>query len=151
MVSERYGIAFAETLHYLKGINESDINKIPKKFMQFLQDHSAKNYEVNFDYSKPLNDLELKDETYGIISVICLNWWCETDEEKELLKKHLIENEQKKQMELLEKYNPDDLFRKKENCIKPVEEQATQEVCLIEYKESVFKKIWNKILSIFKK
>ena len=36
MVNERYAVAMAETLHYLKGINSNDVNKIPKKLMNFL-------------------------------------------------------------------------------------------------------------------
>ena len=35
MVNEKYAIAMAETLHYLKGINQNDIDKIPSKFMKF--------------------------------------------------------------------------------------------------------------------
>ena len=44
MVDEKYSIAIAETLHYLKGINQSDINKIPNKFMNFLKENSLQNY-----------------------------------------------------------------------------------------------------------
>ena len=32
MVNERYSKAMAETLHYLKGIRQNDIKKIPNKF-----------------------------------------------------------------------------------------------------------------------
>lgn len=39
MVNERYKIAITETLHYLKGISNDDINKIPNKFMTFLKNN----------------------------------------------------------------------------------------------------------------
>ena len=85
MINEKYGIAITETLHYLKGINQEDINKIPKKFMVFLKENASKNYSCNFDYTKPLKELNLTNETKGLISMICLNYWCETDEQKKLL------------------------------------------------------------------
>ena len=36
MVNEKYSIAMCETLRYLKGINQDDLNKIPSKFIKFL-------------------------------------------------------------------------------------------------------------------
>ena len=56
MINEKYGIAICETLHYLNGINQKDLNKIPRKFMQFLNDNCLKDYKCNFDYTKPLKE-----------------------------------------------------------------------------------------------
>ena len=61
MVNERYAIAMAETLHYLKGINSNDVNKIPKKLMKLLEDNASKTYVCNFDYTKPLKELKLNE------------------------------------------------------------------------------------------
>lgn len=52
MVNEKYAIAMAETLHYLKGINQNDIDKIPSKFMKFLKDNASQDYVCEFDYTK---------------------------------------------------------------------------------------------------
>ena len=70
MVNERYGIAMAETLHYLKGISQDDINRIPDKFMNFLKNNASQNYECKFDYTRPLKELNLKNETRGLIAMI---------------------------------------------------------------------------------
>lgn len=45
--------------------------------------------------------------------MICLNYWCITDEQKEKFKSHLTENEMKFQEEMRRKYNPDNLFKNK--------------------------------------
>ena len=82
MVNERYGIAMAETLHYLKGISQDDINKIPDNFITFLKNNASQNYECKFDYTRPLKELNLKNETRGLIAMICLNYWCETEDQK---------------------------------------------------------------------
>ena len=72
-----------------------------------------------------------------------------TDEEKKILNKALKENEIKYRNKLREQYNPDDIFKnnkhkkEKENIVK-------NEIYITEYKESLFKKIINKIRNIFK-
>lgn len=117
MVNERYGIAMAETLHYLKGISQDDINKIPDNFITFLKNNASQNYECKFDYTRPLKELNLKNETRGLIAMICLNYWCETEEQKDAFREHLNKNEKQYQEELRKKYNPDDIFHKKTSSV----------------------------------
>ena len=146
MVNERYKIAMAETLHYFKGISQTDINKIPNKFMTFLKDNASKDYNCDFDYTKPLNELNLKNETRGLIAMICLNYWCETEEQKNNLKKHLTENEKQYQEELKKKYKTDNIFQKKENTTENIVENKLP--VKIE-KETIFKRIFNRIMKLF--
>ena len=61
MVNERYSVAMSETLHYLKGINQKDLDRIPNKFIQFLNDNCLIDYECNFDYTKPLKELDISN------------------------------------------------------------------------------------------
>lgn len=137
MVNERYGIAMAETLHYLKGISQDDINKIPDNFITFLKNNASQNYECKFDYTRPLKELNLKNETRGLIAMICLNYWCETEEQKDAFREHLNKNEKQYQEELRKKYNTDDLFKNKKAKVETVENA----VAMLEYKESIFTKI----------
>lgn len=150
MVNERYGIAISETLHYLKGIRQEDIDKIPNKFMEFLEKNKLKDYKCDFDYTKTLKELNVSDEARGIIATICLNYWCENEEQKERFKKHLNDNEKIFQEELLKKYNPNDLFKKNEineNIL-----NRTKNMQVIEYKERKwYKKIFERLLNIFRK
>lgn len=148
MVSVRNANAMAEVIYYLKGIKQEDIDKIPKKFIQYLNENASKEYKCDFDYNKPLKELNLLDETRGIIGMICYNYWCVTEKQKEQYLKRLSQNEQQYQKILNKKYNPDNIFGKKkldfiENTTNPTE--------ITEYKESIFKKFINKIKSIFSK
>ena len=149
MVSVTYANAMAETLYYLKGIRQEDIDKIPKKFMEFLEENASKDYECNFDYTKPLKELNLRDETKGIIGAICLNFLCSSDEQKKMLLDKLKINEQNYQEELREKYNPDNIFKNdKTEIAKPVpNEMALKPV----EKQSILERIFSKIKSVFKK
>ena len=45
----------------------------------------------------------------------------------------------------------ENLFKDKKETSKTIEETRSKEVALVEDNESLFKKIWNKIISIFKK
>ena len=74
MISVQYSNAMAETLHYLKGIRKEDVDKIPNKFLNFLNENASESYKCDFDYTKPLSELDLLPETKGIIGIICLNY-----------------------------------------------------------------------------
>lgn len=154
MVNERYAVAISETLHYLKGISQNDLDRIPNKFIQFLNDNCWKDYKCNFDYTKPLRELDISNEARGLIAMICLNYWCTNEEQKEIFKKHLTENELKYQEELRKKYNSDNIFNNKPNYIKEsIKESNIQEnIAMVEYiKLKWYQKIFNKILYIFRK
>ena len=152
MVNERYGIAMAETLHYLKGISQDDINKIPDNFITFLKNNALQNYECKFDYTRPLKELNLKNETRGLIAMICLNYWCETEDQKNSFIEHLNKNEKKYQEELREEYNIDDIFKKKEFI--PKVEKTTENIDknrlpVQAERENIFKRVFNRIMKIF--
>lgn len=152
MVNERYGIAMAETLHYLKGISQDDINKIPDNFITFLKNNASQNYECKFDYTRPLKELNLKNETRGLIAMICLEYWCETEEQKNSFREHLNENEKRYQEELRKKYNMDDIFKKKELSpeVEIIGENIDADKLPIQAEqENIFKRIFNRIMKIF--
>lgn len=148
MVNVRNANAMAEVVYYLKGIRQEDINKIPKKLLQFLNENASKEYKCNFDYNKPLKELNLLDEARGIIGMICYNYWCVDEIQKEQYINKLNKNELKYQEILHEKYNPDNLFKNKDEKI--IEENVTTTE-MIEYKENLFKKLIVKIKRFFHK
>ena len=152
MVNIQYSNAMAEVLHYLKGIRKEDIEKISKNFLKFIEENSSKEYVCKFDYNKPLKELELLNETRGIIGTICLNYWCQNEEQRQNYLNKLSENERKYQEEIQEKYNLDNLFKNRvKDKSKNLEENETQKVNIIEYKESVFIKIKNWFKNLFYK
>ncbi|MBR3162938.1 MAG: hypothetical protein IKF17_02400 [Clostridia bacterium] len=136
MVNVRNANAMAEVVYYLKGIRQEDINKIPKNLLQYLNDNASKEYECNFDYNKPLKELNLLDEARGIIGMICYNYWCVDEIQKKQYIDRLNTNELQYQEKLHEKYNPDNLFKNKNR--KNIEENVTTTE-MIEHKENIFK------------
>lgn len=141
MVDVKNANAISEVLHYLKGINQTDIDKLPNKLMNFLEENASKDYICDFDYTKPLSELDLLDETKGLLGLICLNYWCETEEEKAEFTRKLNENENQYQKELREKYNPDDIFKK--DTLAEVQASDTADLPSNIQKENIFTKIKN--------
>ena len=95
--------------------------------------------------------MKLKDKTKSLITMIYLNYFCDETQKKntQLILKN---NEEKYQKALREKYNPDNIFdhKQKERFVEE-KEVITDEMAMVEYKESIFRKIINKILKIFQK
>lgn len=147
MISVEYSVAISEVLDILKHTNKKDVNKISPEFMSFLKDNEFKEYISKFDHTNGIASLELSEKAIGILSVINSKFWC-TPEQKEIFDNIMNNNENKYQAELREKYNPDNLFKKQEQ-IKNTEEVMKNEVTMIEYKESIFNRLINKIKSVF--
>ncbi len=87
-----YSEAAVEVLDILQHTNKYDLKKIPKSFIKFLIKISSKTYKVEFDHTKPMNQLNLKDETKDILGFIYITWWCgekEKDEYKRCIKDNM--------------------------------------------------------------
>ena len=154
MFNNEYGEAAVEVLDILNNTNKSDVEKIPSNFIKFLVDNASKDYKVNLDHSKLISEMNLKEKTKELLGVIYINWWCDK-KDKENYMKQIKELEIKKQAEINEKYNPDKLFENKNKTQRYTNETKIDKVqneknAMIECKESIFKKFWNKILSLFK-
>lgn len=106
-----YSEAATEVLEILNNMNPEDINKIPKKFINFLEENCSKIYKPNFDLKKPIDELNLDSKTQALLGIIYLKYWANEEEKMEFNKK-LKKNEIKYQQEIREKYNPDKIFKK---------------------------------------
>lgn len=144
-MKEIYMDAFSEVNAILNIMPSNLFNKIPLKFRQMISEY--KNNSYNPQIEEPVEDYELKDETKIILSLIYRDFLC-SDEEKERLKVRDAQKLQEEEEQLREKYNPDNIFnnRKTENV-----ETVEEPVAMVEYKESFFTRIINKIKNIFRK
>ena len=139
--------AYAEVDKVLSFMENKYVEKIPKKMREMFKNEKLEGYNPSINPKVPLDEQDLQRKTLSILAMLNLNYWCESEEEKEELKKKFYENEKKYQEELREKYNPDNIFSKNQDNIIEPENNQTQ---LIEYKESVFRKILNKIREFLK-
>lgn len=135
---------YSEVYQILNLLGNEYIDKLPNSLFNMLKEKRDTNYIPKYNENKPLNEQNIKKETIEIIALLHLNYWCESEEEKNELKQILQNNESNYQQELRNKYNPDNIFKKRER-----EYIKQNQVAVIEYKESRFRKIINKIKKLF--
>lgn len=142
--------AYAEVDEILANMESIYVEKIPKKIRELFSNNRLEGYTPNINSKIPLDEQNLQKKTYSILAMLNLNYWCENENEKQELIAIYAENDRKKEEELREKYNPDNLFKNKTNIRQ--QEEMDKGTALVEYKEEkFFKKIINKIMSFFRR
>ena len=128
-MEENLAKSFAEVDKILSLMEDKYVQKIPRKMREMFKTEKQKEYKPNIDANMPLNEQNLQRKTLAILAMLNLNYWCETEEEKQELLKVYAENDKKKEQEIRDKYNPDNLFKKKEKIV----EEKAEHTELIEY------------------
>ena len=90
MFNKNYSEAAVEVLDILNHMNAKDLAKVSKKFITFLNENASRDYICNLDYSKKLNDMDLKKETRGLLAVMYRSYWCPKEELEDLQGKKAI-------------------------------------------------------------
>lgn len=117
MVSVKLSEGISETLDILNHMDKSYIDRIPKKFKEFLEKNKSDSYIPNLDHSKKINEMNLKEKTKNILAILYINYWC--DSEQKLKYANLLKrNEEKYLEESRKKYDPDNLFKNKTRNIR---------------------------------
>lgn len=139
--------AISETLEILKNVDKYFIERLPKKFLDFLEENKSNTYIPNLDYTIDLKDQNIREETKNLLGIMYLNYWSTSEEKKEYIK--LLNENEKKYEE--KKYDTNNLFKIEENKNMSTEEKVINEVALVQQNESFFRKVWRKILNTLKK
>ena len=124
-------LAYAEIDEILNLLEDDYRERVPKKVRDFFKEEKMKDYHPEIDIEKPLIEQNLKRETMVSLAILKLNYWCENEKEKQRFLNELDKNEEEKK-ELEEKYNPDNLFKKKQD------ESTENNLQIIEYKKPNF-------------
>lgn len=150
-MKQEYNEAFTEVNEIIKMMPDELVNKIPSKFREMLEDERDKEY--NPKIQEPLEECKLKNETIIILGLIYRDFLCSQDEKRRLQEKdarELQEIQKAIEDEIRQKYNPDDLFKKKNGNNN--EHQNFEETAIaVAQKEKWYKKIFNFIKKFIKK
>ncbi len=144
MSTNDYSIAFSQVLDVLQHSEIEVIEKIPLEIVKKIKEKSSKDYIQN---EKDNCNFNLTEKAKSILAVIYQDYLCD-DDEIQGFNQLLLQNEAEYQETLRKKYNPDNIFKNKKN----VEETSnnSENMQMIKYKESPFKKIMNKIKMLFR-
>ena len=146
MVATNYKNAFKEVYVILDSLVEEDYKKIPPELIENIYRNMNQDYKYELDEEQDLSTQKMLPETKAILFNIFRDY-LSTEEQKQKIIRMQKEEKQKNELKKREQYNTD-VFANKEQTNNS--EIHKEQVSLIKYKESIFKKIINKIKNIFK-
>ena len=138
-------ISFSEVYEIILHMDKELVKKIPVQFINFIKQNKKDNYITNIDYTKSINKQELQRGTRVILSIIYRDYLCDYEKKKELMQNDNIELK-KIEEELREKYNIDNLFKKKNNQLEAKEKRLT-----VNIQKKWYQKVWEFVNKLFKR
>lgn len=93
--------AYTEVNEILKMLPKEYVQKVPIKLRDMFEKTRINDYKVDLNPNKSIKEQNVVYETRVILTILKLNYWCESEEEKRRLKEKLINNNKK----LQEKYD----------------------------------------------
>lgn len=148
-VLDRNACAYKEIYEILKIFPSELVNKVPKDKIDFFYKNMDNSYEYNIS-KETFDGQTMLEETAAILTILFRDYWASAEQKEKLI--NFTENAQSiVEKENRERYNPDNLFKNR-NQENEIEENIIQnEVALVEYKETIFRRLIIKLKSIFYK
>lgn len=137
--------AYAEVYTILQELHEEEYNKIPPEVIKTIEANRNEEYEYELDDELELKDQPMLPETKAILFNLFRDYLA-TPEQKAKTIRMQNEARQKNEMKKQQMYNTD-IFANKPK--KNLAENSNETIQIVEYKESIFKRILNKIKSFF--
>ena len=135
--------AYAEVYTILQELNEEEYNKIPPKVIETIEANRNEKYEYELDEELKLKNQPMLPETKAILFNLFRDYLA-TPEQKAKIIRMQNEARQKNELKKQQTYNTDVFANKlKENLT----ENNNETMQTVEYKESILKRILNKIKS----
>lgn len=135
--------ALSEVYIILRYSDSNLINKIPLKFISMVNKFKDPSYKIQIDENKSLNEQKLLPETRQILALIYRDYLCDEKEREELIKKN-----NKKREEMNNTYDIKNVFEKRSNNIKEIN---NEEQLIVVKQEKWYDKIFKFFKNIFRK
>ena len=146
--------AYTEVYTILQDLNEEEYNKIPPEVIETLDANRNKEYEYFLDDGLELKDQPMLPETKAILFNLFRDYLA-TPEQKIKIIRMQNEARQKNELKKQQMYNTDVFANKSINKPTKIDENEVkankEKKQLVAYKENIFKRILNKIKSLFMK
>ena len=144
--------AYTEVYTILQDLNEEEYNKIPPEVIETLDANRNKEYEYFLDNELELKDQPMLPETKAILFNLFRDYLA-TPEQKIKIIRMQNEARQKNELKKQQMYNTDVFANKSINKPTKIDENEVEanneEKQIVIYKENIFKRILNKIKSLF--
>jgi len=146
---EVYHRAFKEFREIINFFPKNEYNKIPKTFIDFIEENMDNNYEYTVKHVDDFQNQEMLEETRVLLSIVYRDFLASNEEKRQIIKSEqedLLKDEKMKQ----EKYNVNTLFEKRKNEKIKKQNEVLVEKELVVLKEKWYKKLLNKIRDFFR-
>lgn len=151
-MEDNYSKAYKEVIEVLNYVPKESVDKIPQTMIDTFKAKMDKDYDFKVDINKSFDEQDLLEETKAIFANIFRDYWA-TPYQKERIEAKEKYDRQKLEEEKMQKYNPDDLFKKKN--VENVEENIEKENNIIDNSnlpiEVKKEKFYEKIINFFKR
>lgn len=132
---------YSQVYGILQMLGEEYINKIPSKLYNLIKEERMEEYSPKYSIDDDIQKQDISTEAMAIIALIHLNYWCESQKEKDELRELFKRNEEEYIKMQNEKYNPDNLFKREEREIQEEGTAKRQMLIVAEPKKNIFKKV----------
>ena len=132
MVNTEYKIAYSEVLEILKYISKEEFNKVPQDMLEMFKTNASNENQFIYDPNKTLQEQNVSEIARAIIAILFRDYWATENQKQKILNKQNLDREKMRE----EMYSPDNIFQK--HNIQHKENSTTNEVAIVEYKESIF-------------
>lgn len=139
---------YEEVYEILSYMDKITVMRVPEEILNTIKNKRNVNFKTRIDKKDIFNEENISKEAIDFLCWIDYKYWM--DENRKIkIDQIKFDKIRRYEEEKREKYASDNLF-KKQDQVKKTEEVMTNEVAMVEYEESIFKKFINKIKSIFK-
>ena len=142
---------YSEVYQVLNLLGDEYINRLPKSLVNMLNEKRKLDYNPEYTDDVSLSKQNIRKKSLAIIVLLYLNYWCENENEVLEAKQILLDNEEKYQKELREKYNPDNIFENYNQRHENIIENNEEKDLAVPQSQSLMRRILNKIKNIFLK
>ena len=146
-MEDKYPKAYKQVIEILKYAPQEIVDKIPQKMIKTFKTNMDDKYDFKIDISKSFEEQDVLEETKAILANIFRDYWATPEQKERILEKEKNDREIEENIKR-EKYNPDNLFKKKQKVIQQNEEIQNNLPVEIK-KEKFYEKIINFLKKIF--
>lgn len=95
-------MAYSEIWAIINILEDSYVLRIPHQVKAFFEEERIKDYEPSIDVDIPLTEQNLQRKTIVLLALLNVNYWCDTEEEREVWLRKMAKNDHKE-------YDPHDM------------------------------------------
>jgi len=110
-------IAYAEVDKILDSLSDSYIEKIPLKLRDFFKENKNPDYKVEIDPYVPFKKQNLHSKTIIIMTMLELNYFLDSDEDKDSLIDELAKEEHETRENIIKEYSLDNVILEDEKLL----------------------------------